>query len=54
MAQLDRKAAFEQAAAVLRRNDRGSYTIPTRGLYPFQWNWDSGFTALGWGQLDER
>jgi glycogen debranching enzyme len=51
---LDRKAAFEQAAAVLRRNDRGSYTIPTRGLYPFQWNWDSCLSALGLRHLDER
>lgn len=24
------------------------FTIPTRRLYPFQWNWDSGFTALGY------
>jgi len=23
------------------------FTIPTKRLYPFQWNWDSGFTALG-------
>ncbi|HWT30267.1 MAG TPA: trehalase family glycosidase [Propylenella sp.] len=51
---LDRKAAFEQAAAVLRRNDRGGYTIPTRGLYPFQWNWDSCLSALGLRHLDER
>ncbi len=37
----------EQAIAVLRENDRGAYTVPTKGLYPFQWNWDSCFTALG-------
>ncbi len=54
MVPLDRKTAFEQAAAVLRQNDRGSYTIPTRGLYPFQWNWDSCLTALGLRHLDER
>ena len=28
-------------------NDRGGYTVPTSRLYPYQWNWDSGFTALG-------
>jgi len=25
----------------------GSFTVPTKKLYPFQWNWDSGFTSLG-------
>ncbi|HKJ94729.1 MAG TPA: neutral trehalase, partial [Gammaproteobacteria bacterium] len=38
---------------VLRGNDLGGYTVPTRGLYPFQWNWDAGFTALGWAAFDE-
>ncbi|KAA8491031.1 hypothetical protein FVE85_4448 [Porphyridium purpureum] len=36
------------ARDVLRKNDRGGYTVPTDGLYPFQWNWDASFTALGW------
>ncbi|MBP0581602.1 hypothetical protein J8I29_19905 [Labrys sp. LIt4] len=53
MSRLDRAAAFERAAAVLRENDRGAYTIPTKGLYPFQWNWDSCLTALGLRHLDE-
>lgn len=43
----------ETAARILRENDRGGYTVPTRGLYPFQWNWDSSFVALGWARLDE-
>ncbi len=42
-----------QAIAILRENDRGAYTIPTRGLYPFQWNWDSCLTALGQRHVDE-
>ncbi len=42
----------EQAEAILRANDRGRSTVPTPGLYPFQWNWDSAFTALGWAELD--
>ncbi len=42
----------EAAIAVLRDNDRGSYTVPTKGLYPFQWNWDSCFTALGISHYD--
>lgn len=41
------------AIAILRENDRGAYTVPTRGLYPFQWNWDSCLTALGQRHFDE-
>jgi hypothetical protein len=43
----------EGARAVLRANDRGGYTVPTDRLYPFQWNWDSGFVAMGWATFDE-
>lgn len=42
-----------QARDILRRNDRGGYTVPTHGLYPFQWNWDSAFVALGFARFDE-
>lgn len=42
-----------RATAVLKDNDRGSYTVPTKGLYPFQWNWDSCLTALGQSHYDE-
>lgn len=44
---------IEQAKSVLRRNDLGTYTVPTHGLYPFQWNWDSCLTALGFSHFDE-
>ncbi|MGI9501902.1 MAG: MGH1-like glycoside hydrolase domain-containing protein, partial [Geminicoccaceae bacterium] len=43
----------DNAAAILQENDRGGYTVPTDGLYPFQWNWDSCLTALGQRHLDE-
>ncbi len=43
----------ERAVAVLRANDRGGYTVPSAGLYPFQWNWDSCLVALGWARFDE-
>lgn len=43
-----------KAIDVLKENDRGTYTVPTKGLYPFQWNWDSCLTALGLAQIDER
>ncbi len=42
----------EQAREILRSNDRGGYTVPTSGLYPYQWNWDSGFAAWGFSTYD--
>ncbi len=44
----------EQAIRILRSNDRGGYTVPSSGLYPFQWNWDSCVVALGWATVDEK
>ena len=41
-----------RAVDILCENDRGYYTVPTKGLYPFQWNWDSCFTALGQSHYD--
>lgn len=43
---------IEAARAVLAANDRGGYTVPTARLYPFQWNWDSAFVAMGWASFD--
>ncbi len=40
------------ARETLRRNDRGGYTVPTDGLYPYQWNWDSAFAAIGFAEFD--
>lgn len=36
-----------QSQAVLNANWRDGFTVPSGRLYPFQWNWDSGFTAIG-------
>jgi hypothetical protein len=41
-----------RALAVLRRNDAGTFTKPGPRLYPFQWNWDSAFVALGLARVD--
>lgn len=45
-----------RAAAILRGNSREgdgeSFTIPAARHYPFQWNWDSAFTALGLATFD--
>lgn len=43
----------QHAVEVLQENDYGDYTVPTKGLYPFQWNWDSCLTALGQRHIDE-
>jgi len=48
------KKLIAAARAILTENDRGNYTIPTKGLYPFQWNWDSCLSALGFGHFDEE
>ena len=47
-------AILAKAAGVLKQNDLGTYTVPTHGLYPFQWNWDSCLTALGQAHFDEN
>jgi hypothetical protein len=44
---------YDLALEVLKENDQGTYTVPTKGLYPFQWNWDSCLTALGQSHYDE-
>ncbi|WP_170556210.1 MGH1-like glycoside hydrolase domain-containing protein [Ruegeria profundi] len=46
------QALIDQARKVMDGNDRGSYTVPTHGLYPFQWNWDSALSALGFSHYD--
>ncbi len=50
---MKRQDMIDHARQVLRDNDRGTYTVPTHGLYPFQWNWDSALSALGFAQFDE-
>lgn len=45
---------IDDARKIISENDRGSYTVPTHGLYPFQWNWDSCLTAIGLAHYDEH
>ena len=40
------------ATNVLRGTDSGRYTLPSRTIYPHQWNWDSALAVLGWAELD--
>ena len=44
---------YKKAIAVLDANSQdGGFTIPSAGLYPFQWKWDSGFIAIGFAHYD--
>ena len=41
-----------EALEILARNDRGEHSVPTHGLYPVQFNWDSAFAAVGYRLVD--
>ena len=41
-----------EARDILVANDRGGYTVPNGRVYPFQWNWDSAFVAMGFAMFD--
>ena len=43
----------EAARSVLDANWLGSSTVPSRSLYPHQWNWDSAFIAIGRSWYDQ-
>ncbi|MBW2095257.1 MAG: glycoside hydrolase, partial [Deltaproteobacteria bacterium] len=45
---------MKQAKRILDQNWTGSYTKPSPGLYPHQWNWDSAFIALGYAHYHQR
>ena len=42
---------IRRAKKILAKNWRGGFTVPTDKLYPFQWNWDSGFVSMGLGHF---
>jgi glycogen debranching enzyme len=43
----DETAVWQAAARVLDANWTGTATVPSPGLYPHQWSWDSAFVSLG-------
>jgi hypothetical protein len=43
---------MERARRILEGNWTGSSTKPAPSLYPHQWNWDSGFAAIGRSHYD--
>ncbi|MCK5139352.1 MAG: glycoside hydrolase, partial [Thermodesulfovibrionia bacterium] len=46
------KRYIKKAQSILNENWTGSYTIPSLSLYPHQWNWDSGFIAIGYSHFN--
>lgn len=46
--------AVGKAKAILDANWTGRATKPAPGLYPHQWNWDSGFIAIGRSHYDTQ
>ena len=47
------KVSINRAKKTLLGNRRRGYTLPTNNkLYPAQWNWDSGFIALGYSYFN--
>ncbi len=45
---------IEKAKAVLDGNWLGHSTKPSQHLYPHQWNWDSGFIAIGYARYNQK
>ena len=47
------KDFIKEAKNILIGNRKEGYTLPTNSkLYPAQWNWDSGFIALGYSHFN--
>ena len=51
--QLEHDSLEQRALGVLAANRHNGYTVPARGLYPYQWCWDTGPIALGWAAAGE-
>jgi hypothetical protein len=49
-----RTALRRGARRVLLHNWTGASTVPSHGLYPHQWSWDSAFIAIGLRHLSVR
>jgi hypothetical protein len=50
----ERARLLAAAAALLEANWTGASTVPSGGLYPHQWSWDTAFVAIGRSRLDQR
>jgi len=48
------KTYIDKARKILDGNWTSSYTRPSPGLYPHQWNWDSGFISIGYAHYNQK
>ncbi|MDJ0898525.1 MAG: trehalase family glycosidase [Xenococcus sp. MO_188.B8] len=48
------KLLVEKAKIILNNNWLGKSTKPAPDLYPHQWNWDSGFIAIGYSGYNQE
>jgi len=44
--------SLNRAKQILDENWTGTATKPASSLYPHQWNWDTGFIAIGRSHYD--
>lgn len=49
---MNESTLLTSAKEVLNKNWNGHFTKPAPNLYPHQWNWDSGFIAIGLAHFD--
>lgn len=49
---MDYKLSDTAKEILLNNFQEKGFTIPSKGLYPFQWFWDSGFIAIGFAHFD--
>lgn len=57
MTEEEKAKLAEKAKKILKGNwekidDQAGYTKPSKTIYPFQWNWDSGFIVYGYTHFD--
>ncbi len=48
------KEHLKKAKEILKVNSTSGHTKPSQDLYPHQWNWDSGFIAIGYSWYDQK
>ena len=48
------KEYLKDAKKILNGNWVDGYTKPSPRLYPHQWNWDSGFIAIGYAHYNQK
>lgn len=52
--QIESGTLLSRAQGVLATNNQGTFTVPSKTLYPHQWQWDSAFIAIGIANYDPR